>query len=177
MNCSYLLFHENPQGQLQSRSIAVDKEEGSSLGHVAEQWHVVSLSVHQQGWACHTNFSTFQGGTNLGGHPLPTSSISRGELGVSIVLTTLFLFYSPWDCFISRDSCYSFAQLYLQPHGLQHTIPRCPSPSSEVCPSSCPLHWWCPSSHLILCHPLLPSIMRSIRDFSSQSSIHIRWPI
>ena len=31
----------------------------------------------------------------------------------------------------------------LQSHGLQHTRPPCPSPSPEVCPSSCPLHWWC----------------------------------
>ena len=31
----------------------------------------------------------------------------------------------------------------LQPHGLQHTRPPCPSPSPEDCPSSCPLHWWC----------------------------------
>ena len=28
-------------------------------------------------------------------------------------------------------------------HGLQHARPPCPSPSSEVCPSSCPLHQWC----------------------------------
>ena len=28
-------------------------------------------------------------------------------------------------------------------HGLQHVRPSCPSPSPEVCPSSCPLHWWC----------------------------------
>ena len=35
-----------------------------------------------------------------------------------------------------------------------------------------------PFSHLILCHPLLlpPSIFRSIRVFSSESDIHIRWP-
>ena len=31
----------------------------------------------------------------------------------------------------------------LQPHGLQHTRPPCPSPSPEVCPGSCPLHQWC----------------------------------
>ena len=29
----------------------------------------------------------------------------------------------------------------LWPHGLQHARPPCPSPSPEVCPSSCPLHW------------------------------------
>ena len=34
------------------------------------------------------------------------------------------------------------------------------------------------SNHLILCHPLLlsPSIFPSIRDFSSESALCIRWP-
>ena len=35
-----------------------------------------------------------------------------------------------------------------------------------------------PSNHLILCHPLLlpPSIFPSIRVFSGESTLHIRWP-
>ena len=35
-----------------------------------------------------------------------------------------------------------------------------------------------PSKHPILCHPLLllPSIFPSIRVFSSESALHIRWP-
>ena len=34
-----------------------------------------------------------------------------------------------------------------------------------------------PSNHLILCHPLLlPSIFPSIRVFSKESILHIRWP-
>ena len=35
-----------------------------------------------------------------------------------------------------------------------------------------------PSNHLILCHPLLllPSIFPSIRVYSNQSVLHIRWP-
>ena len=35
-----------------------------------------------------------------------------------------------------------------------------------------------PSSHLILCHPCLlpPSIFPSIRVFSNESVLHIRWP-
>ena len=35
-----------------------------------------------------------------------------------------------------------------------------------------------PSNHLILCHPLLllPSIFPSIRVFSTESAVHIRWP-
>ena len=35
-----------------------------------------------------------------------------------------------------------------------------------------------PSNHLILCHPLLvrPSIFPSIRIFSNESVLHMRWP-
>ena len=35
-----------------------------------------------------------------------------------------------------------------------------------------------PSNHLILCHPplLLPSIFASIRVFSSESALHMKWP-
>ena len=40
------------------------------------------------------------------------------------------------------------------------------------------IEWVMPSSHLILCHPLLllPSIFPSIRVFSNRSALHIRWP-
>ena len=35
-----------------------------------------------------------------------------------------------------------------------------------------------PSNHLIFCHPLLllPSVFLSIRVFSNESALHIRWP-
>ena len=33
-----------------------------------------------------------------------------------------------------------------------------------------------PSSHLTLCHPLLPPIPPSIRVFSNESTLHMRWP-
>ena len=38
--------------------------------------------------------------------------------------------------------------------------------------------YWASSNHLILCHPLLllPSIFPSIRVFSNESVLHIRWP-
>ena len=65
----------------------------------------------------------------------------------------------------------------LRPHGLQHSRPLCPSPSPKVCPSSCPFHQWChpvsSSSDALL---ILPSIFPSIRDFSNESALHIRWP-
>ena len=60
----------------------------------------------------------------------------------------------------------------LRPHESQHARPSCPSPTPEVHSDSCP------SSHLILCHPLLllPPIPPSIRVFSSESTLHMRWP-
>ena len=58
----------------------------------------------------------------------------------------------------------------LWPQGLQHIRPPCPSPTSGCYSDSCP------SNYLIFCHPLLPpSIFPSIRVFSSESVLHIRW--
>ena len=66
----------------------------------------------------------------------------------------------------------------LQPHEPQHARPPCPSPSPGVHPSPCPFCRWCHPNHLILCHPLLllPSIFPSIKVFSNESALHIRWP-
>ena len=62
----------------------------------------------------------------------------------------------------------------LQPHGLQHARPPCPSPTPELLFIESVM----PSNHLILCHPLLllPSIFPSIKVFSNESILHIRWP-
>ena len=63
------------------------------------------------------------------------------------------------------------------PHRLQHARLPCP-PSPRVCSNSCPIESVMPSNHLILCHPrlFLPSIFPSIRVFSNESVLHIRWP-
>ena len=52
----------------------------------------------------------------------------------------------------------SVAQSYLtlQPHGLQHARPPCPSPTPRIYPNSCPLSRWC--------HPTISS---SVIPFSS----------
>ena len=64
----------------------------------------------------------------------------------------------------------------LWPHDLQHARPLCPSPTPGIYSNSCPLSQWCHSNHLILCHPfLLPSIFPSIRAFSNESALRIRW--
>ena len=65
----------------------------------------------------------------------------------------------------------------LWPHVLQHASLPCPSLSPQICSNSCPLSRWCHPAILILCWPLLlPSTFPSIRIFSSESALHIRWP-
>ena len=63
-------------------------------------------------------------------------------------------------------------------HGLQHTRPPCPLLTPRVYSNSCPLSWWCHPTILSLCRPLLlpPSIFLSIRVFSNESALRIRWP-
>ena len=64
----------------------------------------------------------------------------------------------------------------LQPHGLQHARPPCPLLFPGAC-SLISIELVMPSNHLILCHPhLLTSILPSIRVFSNESTLHIRWP-
>ena len=65
----------------------------------------------------------------------------------------------------------------LRLHGLQHARLPCPLPTPRACSNSS-IASVILSNHLILCHPLLllPSIFPSIRVFSKESVLHIRWP-
>ena len=62
-------------------------------------------------------------------------------------------------------------------HGLQDSRLPCPSPSPRACSNTCPLSQWCHPT-LILCHSLLLLclIFSSIRIFSNESILCIRWP-
>ena len=62
-------------------------------------------------------------------------------------------------------------------HGLQYTKLPCPSQFQSLL-KLMSIELVMPSNHLILCHPLLlqPSIFPSIRVFSNESVLHIRWP-
>ena len=63
------------------------------------------------------------------------------------------------------------------PHAPQHTMLPCPSLFSTVCSNSCPLNWWWHPTNLILSPLLLLSlIFASIRVFSNESALCIRWP-
>ena len=74
----------------------------------------------------------------------------------------------------------SVAQLCptLRTHGPQHARPPCPSPTPGACSNSCPSRqWYHPTiSFSVIPLLLLPSIFPSIRVFSNESAVHIRWP-
>ena len=64
----------------------------------------------------------------------------------------------------------------LPPHGLQQARPLSITISRSLL-KLMSIKLVMPSNHLILCHPLLlPSISPSIRVFSNESVLHIRWP-
>ena len=66
----------------------------------------------------------------------------------------------------------------VRPHGPQHARLLCPSPNSQGLFKLMSVESVMPSSHLILCHPLLllPPIPLSSRVFSNESTLCMRWP-
>ena len=72
----------------------------------------------------------------------------------------------------------SVVSKFLQPHETQHSRPPCPSPAPRVHSDSCPSSQWChpaiSSSVVPLLH--LPPIPPSIRVFSNESTLLMRWP-
>ena len=89
----------------------------------------------------------------------------------------------PWSVLLPRlllgsvRFSHSVVSNSLQPHGLQHARPPCPLPTPRVYSKLMSIELVMPSNHLFLCHPLLPSsIFPSIRVFSSESALRIRWP-
>ena len=65
----------------------------------------------------------------------------------------------------------------LWPHEIQHTRLLCLSPSPGACSYSCPLSRWCHQpSHPLSSLLLPPSIFPSIRVFSNELALCIRWP-
>ena len=83
-------------------------------------------------------------------------------------------------CFLHEDKFSSVQslsrlQLFVTP---RITRPPCPSPTPGVYPNSCPSSRWCHPAISSSCRPLLllPPIPPSIRVFSNESTLRMRWP-
>ena len=72
-------------------------------------------------------------------------------------LSFVLLFPTPWTAARQASLAITFSQSLLKRISIESVMP---------------------SNHLILCHPLLlpPSIFSSIRVFSIESVLHVRWP-
>ena len=91
-----------------------------------------------------------------------------------LYICTLFS-SAQFSCSVVSDS--------FQPHELQHSRPPCCQASlsitsSQSLPKFMSIESVMPSSHLTLCRPLLllPPIPHSVRVFSNQSALCMRWP-
>ena len=87
-----------------------------------------------------------------------------------------------WWCFTGVSVQFSHSDMsdYLQPYGLQHSRLPCPSLTPEACSNSCPLSQWCHptiSSSVVPFSSCLSSIFPSLRVFSNESVLCIRWPV
>ena len=75
-----------------------------------------------------------------------------------------------FSCSVMSDS--------LRPHESQHSRPSCPSPTSGVYSDSYPFSWWChPAfSSSVIPFSSCPQSPPSIRVFSNESTLRMRWP-
>ena len=80
--------------------------------------------------------------------------------------------------FDSVQFSHSVVSYSLQPRESQHTRPPLSITNSWSSLSLMSIKSVMPSTHLILCRPLLllPPIPPSIRVFSNESTFHMRWP-
>ena len=87
----------------------------------------------------------------------------------------MFLNYAKIICSV-QFSC-SLVSDFLRPHESQHARPPCPSRTPGVHSNSCPLSRWCHPAIYPLLSPSPPApIPPSIKVFSNESVLRIRWP-
>ena len=108
--------------------------------------------------------SSFTSSSFLIGRDMSDAVRSNQDYQIARRVVTFFFHLMAWGIsygfvygFIVQFSC--SVLLTLQPHGLQHARPPCPSLTPRVHSNSCPLSWWC--------HPV---ISFSVVPFSSPRS-------
>ena len=94
-----------------------------------------------------------------------------------------WLLFEAWNleriCYLSSvQFSRSLASDSLRPHESQHARPPCPSPTPGVHSDSHPSSQWCHSaiSSSVVPFSSCPQIPPSIRVFSSESTLRMRWP-
>ena len=87
----------------------------------------------------------------------------------TFIETSLFLFRVFWVHCSVQFSC-SVVSDSLQPHGLQHARPPCPSPTPGACWNSCPLSRWC---HLTISSSVLPFFSCLQSSFPASGSLQM----
>ena len=91
-----------------------------------------------------------------------------------MILGTIFIF---WARTYSVQFSHSVVSNYLCPYGLQHTRLCCPSPTPGACSNSYPSSQWYHPTISSSVDPSPPAFnLSSIRVFSNELALHIRWP-
>ena len=103
------------------------------------------------------------------------------NIGLFIAFKSFKKYFSYLTCSLRSLSSIQFSRSVvsdsLRPHESHHARPPCPSPTPGVHSNSCPSSRWCHStisSSVVLFSS--PSIFPSIRVFSNESALCIRWP-
>ena len=117
-----------------------------------------------------------------GRSPIKNSQSVPGVQTVKLLHITIIcqrkILQKQWICLVMISSVQSlscvqlFATLWTAARQASLSITNCQS-----LPKSMSIESVMPSNHLILCRPLLlPSIFPSIRVFSNEPALHVRWP-
>ena len=131
-----------------------------ALGEVVSTFYMGALEMLEDAELCHQGFSRVV---------IPCLSDDSLIISCPAFITVSLLSSVQFSRSVMSDS--------LQPYGLQPTrLPFLSPPLSLFKLMS--IESVIPSHHLILCHPLLllPRVFPSIRVFSNESVLRIRWP-
>ena len=179
---NFTVHHMPPGDLLQGKFLGPAPEPGKVCGWVGGGGEACSTCES----ACLTSSSWSFGGCGLGDPLWETPFFSCGQEDTQFVpLWALRTVCRGKTVRVRGSQCYwsfhfsSVAQSCptLRPHGLQHARLPSPSPTPGVYSNSCPQSRWCHPTNL-LSRPLLllPSVFPSIRVFSNESVLCIRWP-